>query len=432
MEQLNIVGKRSGDGFVAHKATLVNALLSVSAERVELCDITVGRRALLGYLKALGGSNAVKVVPSSGGDSVSHTTEKAIKVICGHNVGYLADSWGVGEKTPMTFCQLRVSPHNAVVPNLGASELAEALSRVLPFTAKDDARPVLQCVNIVAKGGKLTMASADGFRLAIMSLPFEIAEEAQALINRNELKGIANALARARRARVSFDGNEALGGKSLVIDTELARYKFTSTEGTFPDYEKLVPTEFNAFAHFDTQEAIKAIASLKVLADSKSYPIDLAIGSGKLTISSPDDKGQAELAVDTEGEGKVRVDGAYLADVLRASRGMIEIKLTNAYSPMLFTVDGYSVVVMPMMTTESGKQAEADKKGKQAEPVSQAVAEAEAVAKAHQAETIVKPKRKGKGKGKAHTEAETTETTEPTEAELQSIEAEQGEPVAVA
>ena len=55
MEQLNIEGKRSGDGFVAHKATLVNALSRALADRVMLLDLTIGRKGFVGYLKALGG-----------------------------------------------------------------------------------------------------------------------------------------------------------------------------------------------------------------------------------------------------------------------------------------------------------------------------------------------------------------------------------------
>ncbi|MFC1981764.1 hypothetical protein ACFLVN_05960 [Chloroflexota bacterium] len=57
----------------------------------------------------------------------------------------------------------------------------EALNRVLPFTAKEDNRPVLQCVLFKAGEGKLTMASADGFRLAVVTLDYD--GEGEALIN---------------------------------------------------------------------------------------------------------------------------------------------------------------------------------------------------------------------------------------------------------
>jgi len=79
LEQLNIEGKRSGEGFVAHKAMLVNALSRAIADRVVLMDITLGLKGLLGYLKALGGSNIIKVVPSNGSAGESQAIGKRLK-----------------------------------------------------------------------------------------------------------------------------------------------------------------------------------------------------------------------------------------------------------------------------------------------------------------------------------------------------------------
>jgi len=367
LEQLNIVGKRSGDGFVAHKATLVSTLSRGLSARVVLMDLTIGLKGLLGYLKALGGSNVVKVIPSNGSASGSQANgHKRLKVICGANTSYLVDNEWIGDKTPLTLCEVRVSPSNTVTPNVGASELAEALARVLPFTAREDTRPVLQCVLFTARDGKITLVSADGFRLAIIGLDYD--GEGQALINRDDLKGVVNALKRAKRARVSFeDGGEKMSSTSLIIDTELIRYKWTSVDGSYPDYEKLIPTEFNTFAHFDTVEAVKAANSLKALSDSKGYPIDLTIGDGIITMADPDDKGQAEIPADTLGQGFVRIDGGYFADALRACGGMAELMLNNAYSPMLFTTDGYKLVVMPMLTDKANQQAKDDREAAKAE-----------------------------------------------------------------
>jgi len=391
VEQLNIVGKRSGEGFVAHKAMLVGALSRALSARVVLMDLTIGLKGLLGYLKALGGSNVVKVVPSSASGSQANG-HKVLKVICGANTSYLADNEWIGEKTPFTLCDVRVSPNNSVKPNVGVSELAEALARVLPFTAKDDeARPVLACVNFIAKDGKLTLVGADGFRLAIISLDYD--GDGQALISRNELKGVVNALKRAKRARVSFEsGGEKLTSKSLIIDTELIRYKWVSYDGNYPDYEKLIPTEFNSFAHFDTVEAIKAVNSLKALSDNpKAYPIDLTIGDGKIVMANPDDKGQAELTADTDGQGFVRIDGQYLAEALRACGGMVEFKLSNAYSPTLFTADGYQLVVMPLMSDKAQEQQRAEAKAKAEKPAEQAESQP-AEQQPEATEPVAKPK----------------------------------------
>ncbi|GAI11191.1 unnamed protein product [marine sediment metagenome] len=197
------------------------------------------------------------MIPSNGSASGLQATDKRLRVICGANTSHLADNEWIGEKTPLTLCDVRVSPSNSVKPNVGASELAEALNRVLPFTAKDDTRPVLQCVNFVAKEGKLTLISADGFKLAVVTLDYDDGE-GQALINSAELKGVASALRRAKRARVSFEVADVAKPSSLIIDTELIRYKWLGSDGKYPEWQKLIPTDFTTTVHFDTLEAIKA------------------------------------------------------------------------------------------------------------------------------------------------------------------------------
>jgi DNA polymerase-3 subunit beta len=391
-EQLNIVGKRSGEGFVAHKAKLVNALSRALADRLLLMDFTIGRKGLLNYVRALSGSNIVKIVPASvhGNASEAQVADKRLKVVCGANTSFLSEMAWIGENTPFSLAEVRISPDNKVIPNLGSLELSEALTRVLPFTTKDDARPTLQCVLFRAKEGKLALIAADGFRLAIVNLDYED-EEGEVLIHRDELKGIANALRKAKRVRLGFEKNgDSLEGMSLVVDTEAIRYRWHGADGQFPDYEKLIPAEFNTLAHLDTVEAVKAVNSFKALSDNpKDYPIDLTIGEGKILMGNPDNRGETMIPADTEGQGYVRVDGRYLAAVLKACGGMVDFKLANSYSPMLFTADGYQLVVMPMMSAKAEEQAKQDREAKAAQ--AEAGQEAEAVA---QAEQIVKAKPK--------------------------------------
>jgi DNA polymerase-3 subunit beta len=395
-EQLNIVGKRSGEGFVAHKAKLVNALSRALADRLLLMDFTIGRKGLLGYIKALSGSNVVKIVPAgtNGNASEPQVADKRLKVVCGASTSFLSEMAWIGENTPFSLAEVRISPDNSIKPNLGSLELSEALTRVLPFTTKDDARPVLQCVLFRAKEGKLALVAADGFRLAIVNLDYEDGE-GEVLIHRDELRGIANALRKAKRVRLGFEKNgDSLEGMSLIVDTEAIRYRWHGADGQFPDYEKLIPAEFNTVAHLDTVEAIKAVQSFKALSDNpKDYPIDLTIGEGRIVMANPDNRGETMIPADTEGQGCVRVDGRYLADVLKACGGMVDFKLANAYSPMLFTADGYQLVVMPIMSAKAEEQAKQDREAKaaQAEAQAEPSGEAEAVA---EAEKIVKAKPK--------------------------------------
>jgi len=361
---------------VAHKAKLTSALSRCLADRVTLMDFTIGRRGLLNYIKALGGSNIVKIVPAPNGKaSGEQIADKRLKVVCGANVSLIADGAWIKEKTPMVFADVRVSPHNIVNPNISSLELAEAINRVLPFTTNDEKRPILQNILVKASGGKLVLVATDGVMLAIQRLDYDEGVDNACLIHKDDLKGIANALKRARRVNISFTSGGEADGVSLVIETEAIRYRFIGNEGTYPDYESHIPTDLNCLAHFDSLEAVKALGSLKAIAENpKSFAIDLTIGKGEVLMASPDENGSSTIPADTDGQGVIRVDGKYLANVLKVCGGMVDLTLSNAYSPMMFSTDGYSCVVMPMASVKANEQMEADKK--------QAKAKAEAEPKA--------------------------------------------------
>jgi len=409
LEQANIEGKRSGEGFVAHKDSLVNALSRVLAERVTLFDgdVTIGRKGFTSYLKALAGSNIVKIVPANGNASGVQVADKGIKVVCGSYQSYIPEgAWirtGKGE-IPFSLCQIRVSPSNAIMPNLGSIELAEALARVLPFTTSDEKRPVLQCLKLEVKEGKLTLVGADGYRLAIANLDFADGEGWEALIQRDDIRGLIPALRKAKRTRLAIEqkaDNDNLLAKYVVIDTELVRYKLPCQEGNFPDYGKVIPKEFSCSASFDTKEAIRASRSLLTFwydDDTKPLyrPLIVAVGNGKVTIEAKEDRGKAEIEAETSGEGNIAVNGKYLIEVLRACGGIVNLQMSSPTSPMLFSSNGYQITVMPMFMGSASEQAgqkakaeaEAKPKGKvKRRAKTKMIAEAEEVAEAEEPAT---------------------------------------------
>jgi len=392
VEQLNIEGKRSGEGFVCHRERLVGALSRAQAPKVRIGETELGRKGFLGYLRALGGSNVVKVSPH-GSASEAQATAKGLRVVCGSNTGYLADGAWVTEKIRIAdTCVVRVSPNGSVNPNLGSMELAEALSRVIPFVAgKKDERPVLKCIRFAQRDGKLTLTSADGFRLAEVTLDFENGE-GNALIPADELKGLVSALKKAHRVRLGFEDS------ALVVETEAIRYKWGSESGAYPAYQNVIPDEFMAVARFDTREMMKAGASLSALSLDRTSAITLSIKEGAVVMSANEDRGEAQIEAETEGEAQTAISGAYLLSALKALGGMVEMKVNTPQAPILFTVDGCRLVVMPVVIPVKAK----------------AVAEAEAVASEAEAQAEVegeseaqteKPKRQRKAKEPVAVEA---------------------------
>lgn len=338
----------------------------------------------------------VKVVPANGNASGSQVMGKGLKVVCGNHRSHVPGGAWVKDKTPLSFCQVRVSPSYAVTPNIGASELADALSRVLPFASDDDARPMLRHVKATQKDGRLTLVATDGFSLAEIGLDFE-AGEAEALIDATDIKALVPALRKAKRARLAI-----ANGEGVNVDTEAISYKWPGASGNYPDYAELFPPEFKATASFDTNEAIRACRSLLAIwfddgTKGLQRPLTLTIADNKVMVDTKEDRGTMAISAETEGEAKVSVVGTMLLKVLKACSGIAEMKLTGEpTAPIVFATDGYRALVMPWYKDEGKAEAEG--------------------------ELVAKPKRKGKGKAKP--EAEQTEA--------EQTEAEQAEPAAVA
>jgi hypothetical protein len=68
--------------------------------------------------------------------------------------------------------------------------------------------------------------------------------------------------------------------------------------------------------------------------------------------------------------------GNYPTQALKACGGMVDFKLTSSYLPTLFTVDGYLLVVMPMITTEASKQTKKDREMRTEPEVTEAIVKA--------------------------------------------------------
>jgi len=363
VEQLNIVGKRSGKGVVTHRETMANVLSRGLADRLTLMDFAIGRKGLLNYIKSLAGSNIVKIVPDGNGsasDDADCRIER-LKVVCGAFQSYLPDMAWIGDATAHSTAEVRFCSANTLTPNIGSLELAEAISRVLPFTASDETRPVLNTVLFEASMGKLRIVAGDGYTLSECTLDFETgdAETVRVLVDRASLKPIPSALRKAKRVRLSFGkAGDALDGMAMYVDTEVSRYSFVSMNGTWPDYERVIPSSFVCTAQVDTHEALKAVAALKVTAENpKEYAVDFAIGDGKAVLTNVDERGEVAINADSGDQSAiVRLDGAYFATAMRVIGGMTDFHVGNASEPVMLTAEGLRIVIMPMASPASQRQ----------------------------------------------------------------------------
>ena len=132
----------------------------------------------------------------------------------------------------------------ATTYELAPATLHAMLDQVLIGCARDDSRPVLTGVKATIADGTLTLASADGFQLWVLSTPCT-GPDASAILDASTLKGSLPALRAAIKAAGKYDADRKTVtltlGEHASIDTGAARIALLAIAGTFPNYGALIP-----------------------------------------------------------------------------------------------------------------------------------------------------------------------------------------------
>ncbi len=256
---------------------------------------------------------------------------------------------------------------DAMVAQAQPGALRTAIARVAFAAATEESRPVLTGVEVKLREGSFTMAAADGFRLAV---------------HRGELfQPVPEEMSVIIPARTMTELQRLLGDNSEPVDIMLTpqkgqvmfrlqgsdRVEMVSQllQGTFPNYDQLIPQDYTTRAILDLQQTLRATRTASIFARDGSNIVRMQVmpseeggdSGGRLVISARSEEvGDNEDVVDVaelEGEeGKIAFNSRYLLDVLSVlDRGRVAIETTTSSSPGVFRPtdsDDYVHVVMPM------------------------------------------------------------------------------------
>ena len=256
---------------------------------------------------------------------------------------------------------------DAVVARAEPGALRGAIARVAFAAATEESRPVLTGVEVKLQEGKFTMAAADGFRLAVQHGPLtqSTPEEmgviipARTMNELNRLLGDSNEpveiMLTPQKGQVMF---RLQGGDTVELVSQLL-------QGTFPNYDQLIPQGYTTRAILDSQATLRATRTAAIFARDGSNIIRMHVmptegdetSGGRLLISARseelgDDQDEVDVAELEGEEGKIAFNSRYLLDVLSVlDRGQVAIETTTSSSPGVFKPtdsDDYVHVVMPM------------------------------------------------------------------------------------
>ncbi len=250
---------------------------------------------------------------------------------------------------------------DGVTAEVEADGLREGISRVSMAAATDESRPVLTGINLEFEGERLTLAAADGFRLAVYKLPLAKAVDGKTTVivpakTLNEVNRLLGDQQDPVHVTVNDQKSQAL------IRLNNAEIVTQLIQGTFPNYSQVIPTKYDTRAVVEVGEFTRVARMGSVFARDASNIVRLLITPGgemkpgKITVTAQaeevgDNTGDLDALVDGN-EAKIAFNVKYVLDVLGVvKQSQVAVEVTTPSSPGVIRPigsDNYVHVIMPM------------------------------------------------------------------------------------
>jgi DNA polymerase-3 subunit beta len=213
---------------------------------------------------------------------------------------------------------------------ISVNDLKEMIQQVAFAASTDEARPILTGVLVTVNGDELTMASADGFRLSVRKANLS------SPTSRPQL-AVVPARALSELARIISDGDQVV---DMILPPDRGQVIFQMQdiqlvsqliEGTFPDYEQIIPRSKETRSVLSTSSFLKACKQAEIFAREGSHIARINITpGGELKPGSIMISGQSEETGSSQSEMDASIDGSPLliAFNVRFLREVLEVVKT--------------------------------------------------------------------------------------------------------
>lgn len=234
-------------------------------------------------------------------------------------------------------------------------DFRKTLSKVLFSVAIDESRPEISGVLFYKRGNSLILAGTDSYRLSENSINSILNTERKVIIPLRTLQEVMrmSVESQAQDLRLSLAESQvtfAYGEEAELVSRLI--------EGAFPDYQQVIPTNFNLEAKGNVRDFSQIVKSVALFCKP-------GINDIKLTFSQSEQKITVETTNNSLGESKVTLAATitgtdqtvvfnyrYLLDGLQAiSSDEFLFKIVDSVSPSLLSDSkdqGFLYVIMPI------------------------------------------------------------------------------------
>ena len=225
--------------------------------------------------------------------------------------------------------------------NIDSFAMKELIDLTNYAAATDEDRPVFTGALLEIKENEVTMVATDTHRMAVKKITIDepATTPMRAIIPTKTLAEVSRLLPTDNPAMINIIWNRT----QIVFNFESIYIISRLIEGTYPEYEKVIPSQFDSSAVIDRREFAGAVDRVSLLAKDISYNViryDWA--ESNVTLSTQNTEiGMAKEDVAVEFKGTpftISFNGRYISDILRHSTGdnihlFLKTKWSSCYSP---------------------------------------------------------------------------------------------------
>jgi DNA polymerase-3 subunit beta len=233
-------------------------------------------------------------------------------------------------------------------------QMAEALGQVSFSASTNISRPVLTGIFWQVIGKQVKLVATDSYRLSEKTLNLEKDHglDLSFLVPSKTILELEKVLQASNEQE--FEVRVAKGQVMFKVDGIEIMSRLI--EGSFPDYEKILPKESKTKAVVSKEDFTLGLKKVSIIVRENSNNAKLKIQSGSIIVLSDETQvGQcsSEVSSQVEGEGvETTLNVQYLLDVLSHLKGdSINLGLNDSLSPVMVTQTGatdYLHIIMPL------------------------------------------------------------------------------------
>ncbi|EFG24658.1 MULTISPECIES: DNA polymerase III subunit beta [Veillonella] len=222
--------------------------------------------------------------------------------------------------------------------------------------ATDEDRPIFTGALLEIKENEVTMVATDTHRMAVKKITIDepATTPMRAIIPTKTLAEVSRLLPTDNPAMINIIWNRT----QIVFNFESIYIISRLIEGTYPEYEKVIPSQFDSSAVIDRREFAGAVDRVSLLAKDISYNvIRYDWSENNVTLSTQNTEiGMAKEDVSVEFKGTpftISFNGRYISDILRHSTGDNIHLFLKQNGPVVIRQDNnpnYTYVVTPVRT----------------------------------------------------------------------------------